>query len=58
MFSCGLGIFGYIYYQTSLHECEFLIEMNLNRFSIFYHIVQKRHNFNQSTNQLWHVLEK
>ena len=45
-FPCGLGILGYIlYYQTSLHECKFLIEMNKNRFYIFYLFVERRHNF-------------
>ena len=50
MFSCGLGILGYIYFQTSLHEYKFLIEMKLNCFTIFYLIVQKRPNF-QSINK-------
>ena len=40
-----------IYYQTSLHEYKCLIEMNLNRFTIFYLIVQRRPNF-PSINQL------
>ena len=57
MFSCGLGILGYIYYQTSLDEYEFLIKMNLNIFTIYYLIVQRRPNFQLITNQHQNVLE-
>ena len=57
MFFCGLGILGYINYQTSLHEYKFLIEMNLNLFTIFYLIVQRRPNFQSLTNQHLNVIE-
>ena len=43
MIFSGLGILGYIYYKTSLHECKFLIQMNLNCF-FFYLTLQRRHN--------------
>ena len=48
----------YMYYQTSLHECKFLIEMHLNWSSIFFIVLYKDDkNFNQSPNQHWNVLE-
>ena len=43
-------------YQTSLHKDMFLIEINLNHFSIFYLIVQNDLISNQSTNQRRNVL--
>ena len=49
MFSCGLGILMYIYYQPSLHEFRFLNEI-LNCLTIFYLIVQRQPNF-QSINE-------
>ena len=57
MFSCGLCILGYIYYQTSLHEYECLIEMNL-KVSLFFILLYKDDLIShQSTNQHRNVLE-
>ena len=53
MFSSGIGLLGYIYYQTSLHEYKYLIEMNLNRLTIFYLNVQRRPNV--QSNQLINI---
>ena len=48
---------GYTYCQTSLHECKYLIEMNLNRFTIFILLYKDDLISTQSTNQHRNVLE-